>query len=197
MRTKRAMDLGLVLVTAPIWVTLWLLAVAAVKLESPGAAAHFAQKRTARGARQITVYKIRTMVPNAEELKASLQHLNLRTWPDFKVENDPRITKVGRFLRKTSLDELPQLLNVLRGDMSLVGPRPTSLQPDGYVMWQLERFDVPCGITGLWQVVGRSTPSFNERVRLDVAYVDRRRLRLDAEILLRTIPAVLGRRGAC
>jgi lipopolysaccharide/colanic/teichoic acid biosynthesis glycosyltransferase len=196
-RGKRLLDICAVMVMAPLWIPLWAVAVLAIKVESPGAPAHFAQRRTGAGARPIRVFKLRTMVPNAEELKASLMHLNLRTWPDFKVENDPRVTRVGRILRMTSLDELPQLFNVLRGDMSLVGPRPTSLGAERYDRWQLERFDVPPGITGLWQIAGRALPSFEERLRLDLTYVDRRCLRLDLEILVRTLPAVIRARGAC
>ena len=107
------------------------------------------------------------------------------------------MTRIGRVLRVTSLDELPQLFDVLAGRMSLIGPRPTSLTPASYDLWQLERFDVPGGLSGLWQITSRDAPSFVERVRLDVSYVDRRCLRLDLEILLRTVPAVLRGRGAC
>ena len=197
LRAKRALDVAVCVSTLPVWGPLYAAVAAAIKVESPGGPVLFSQERTGTNARTFRVHKFRTMVPNAEELKESLRHLNLREWPDFKVENDPRVTRVGRVLRATSLDELPQLLNVLRGEMSLVGPRPTSLGAASYEMWQLERFDVPSGVTGLWQITGRGTPSFVERVRLDLAYVDRRSLRLDLEILLRTLPAVLLRRGAC
>ena len=195
--SKRAIDLLVVVALAPLWLPLYCLCFAAVKLQDPTFPAHFSQPRTGAGGRRFRVFKLRTMVRDADAIKEQLRHLNLRTWPDFKVENDPRVTSVGRILRATSLDELPQLFNVLNGSMSLVGPRPTSLAPSSYEPWQLERFDVPSGVTGLWQIAGRGSPSFIERIRLDVTYADRRCLRLDLEILLRTIPAVLLRRGAC
>ena len=139
--------------------------------------------------------KFRTMVRNAEELKAELAHLNILPPPDFKIPNDPRITRVGRFLRQSSLDELPQLLNVIRGDMSLVGPRPTSFDPSTYSLWHTYRLDVAPGITGLWQINGRNETTFDERLRIDIEYIERRSFRLDLEILLKTVPAVLRRSG--
>lgn len=196
-RKKRCFDVTVVLLSLPLWLPVYLVAAALVKLQDPGIPAHFTQFRTGYDGRRFRIHKLRTMVRDAEALKLSLLHLNLRTWPDFKVEHDPRVTRIGRVLRATSLDELPQLLDVLAGRMSLVGPRPTSLEPAGYQFWQLERFDVPSGLTGLWQVAGRGSPSFVERVRLDVSYASRQCLLLDLEILLRTVPAVLARRGAC
>jgi lipopolysaccharide/colanic/teichoic acid biosynthesis glycosyltransferase len=137
------------------------------------------------------MFKFRTMVPDAEELKKELAHLNELQWPDFKITNDPRITRMGRFLRKSSLDELPQLLNVLRGEMSLVGPRPTSFSAQTYDLWQTERLDVLPGLTGLWQIIGRGSMEFDERVRLDIAYIERRSLSLDIQILFRTVLVAL------
>jgi lipopolysaccharide/colanic/teichoic acid biosynthesis glycosyltransferase len=136
------------------------------------------------------------MVPNAEELKVKYAHLNELQWPDFKITNDPRVTKVGRILRKTSLDELPQLINVLRGEMSLVGPRPTSFGAETYQLWHTERLDVVPGLTGLWQVVGRAQLEFDDRLRLDIAYIERRSIWLDINILIMTIGAVFTQRGA-
>jgi lipopolysaccharide/colanic/teichoic acid biosynthesis glycosyltransferase len=136
------------------------------------------------------------MVKNAEELKKQLQHLNQVSWPDFKVADDPRITKVGKFLRKTSLDELPQLLNVLKGDMSLVGPRPTSFDVSTYSLIHTERLEVLPGVTGLWQVSGRSDVDFDERVEMDAEYISRQSFKYDLEILFKTVAAVLNRRGA-
>jgi lipopolysaccharide/colanic/teichoic acid biosynthesis glycosyltransferase len=129
-------------------------------------------------------------------LKKELAHLNELQWPDFKITNDPRITRVGRFLRKTSLDELPQFINILLGDMSLVGPRPTSFAPETYTLWQTARLDVRPGVTGLWQLYGRGKIEFIERVRIDELYIERCCLWLDIQILIRTIPAVLKQRGA-
>lgn len=195
-RAKRFIDLFLVTLALPFVLPLFLICAALIAFESPGASVVFKQKRTGKGGHPFLMYKFRTMVPNAEELKKELAHLNELQWPDFKITNDPRITKVGRFLRKTSLDELPQLWNVWRGEMSLVGPRPTSFSPKTYELWQTERLDVLPGLTGLWQILGRGSMEFDERVRLDVAYIERRCLWLDTQILLRTFTAVLQQRGA-
>jgi len=142
------------------------------------------------------MYKFRTMVRNAEELKAGLAHLNVLPPPDFKIPKDPRITRVGMILRQTSLDELPQLFNVLRGDMSLVGPRPTSFEPTTYSLWHTRRLEVTPGITGLWQLKGRNLTTFDERLRLDIEYIEHRSFWLDLKILLQTVPAVFRRSGA-
>jgi lipopolysaccharide/colanic/teichoic acid biosynthesis glycosyltransferase len=156
----------------------------------------FKQLRTGKGGQRFKMYKFRSMVPNAEELKASYAHLNELQWPDFKITNDPRITPIGRFLRKTSLDELPQLFNVLTGQMSLVGPRPTSFGSETYKLWHTERLDVIPGLTGLWQIIGRAQLEFDDRLRLDITYIERRCLWLDINILFRTLVAVFERRGA-
>ena len=193
---KRIMDLTLVTLALPFFVPLFLLCALLVKLESPGGPIVFTQRRTGKGGRSFQMYKFRTMVPNAEELKKELAHLNELQWPDFKITNDPRVTRVGRFMRKTSLDELPQLLNVIQGEMSLVGPRPTSFAASTYELWQTERLDVLPGITGLWQLLGRASTEFDQRLRLDIAYMERRCIWLDIQILFRTIPAVLQKRGA-
>ncbi len=193
---KRAMDLLIILLSLPLTLPLLGLCALALKLESPHAPVLFFQMRTGQGARRFRIFKFRTMVPNAEELKKELAHLNELQWPDFKITNDPRITRVGRILRKTSLDELPQLINVLRGEMSFVGPRPTSFDAQTYSLWQTERLDVVPGITGLWQIYGRGTTEFNERLRLDIAYIEHRCLWLDIQILFRTVTAVLHAKGA-
>jgi len=196
LRRKRLTDLTMLLLLSPLWLTLLGLVALLVFVGNWGDPVLFRQPRTGKGPRRFVMFKFRTMVPNADELKAQLQHLNLRTWPDFKVDPDPRVTRIGRFLRGTSLDELPQLINVLRGDMALVGPRPTTLPPDAYEPWQLARFNGPSGVTGLWQIAGRGRPSFVERVHLDLAYLERACWRLDTEILIRTLPQLLLRRGA-
>ena len=191
---KRGFDLVagslLVIVMLPVLAACAL----AVKLDSPGPAV-FGQLRTGRDGRRFRMYKFRTMLANAEELKASLAHLNVLPPPDFKIPNDPRITRVGRLLRAISLDELPQLFNVLRGDMSLVGPRPTSFAPSTYQLWHTHRLDVPPGMTGLWQIEGRASMTFDERLRLDVAYIRRASLAFDVLLLLRTFGAVVRRSG--
>jgi lipopolysaccharide/colanic/teichoic acid biosynthesis glycosyltransferase len=193
---KRGFDLLIVTITAPFWLILIGLCALLIKLNSPGDPVFFSQKRTGKGGRRFSMYKFRTMVVNAEELKSQLAHLNELKWPDFKITNDPRITRIGRILRKTSLDELPQLFNVVKGEMSLVGPRPTSFSPDTYSLWHTERLDVVPGVTGLWQIFGRGSTEFDERLRLDIAYIERRCLWLDIQILVRTIPAMLKQRGA-
>jgi lipopolysaccharide/colanic/teichoic acid biosynthesis glycosyltransferase len=193
---KRIMDVSLVVMSMPLWLPLiaviWLL----IKLTSPGGPVVFKQLRTGQGGRRFGMYKFRTMVPDAEELKSKYAHLNELQWPDFKITNDPRITRVGKFLRKTSLDELPQLFNVLSGDMSLVGPRPTSFGAETYKLWHTSRLDVKPGITGLWQVFGRARLEFDDRLRLDIAYIQRASLWLDIQILLLTVVAALQQRGA-
>jgi len=193
---KRAFDLALVLVTAPLWLPIMSLIALAIKIDDPRSPVMFVQRRSGRGGRAIAVHKFRTMVPNAEEMKWELRHLNEVEWPLFKITNDPRITRPGRLLRKTSLDELPQLWDVLVGRLSLVGPRPNDFEPDEYDLWQTERLEVKPGITGLWQLYGRGVAQFADSNRLDIAYVQRRSLWLDLQILVRTIPAVLAARGA-
>ncbi|HRQ24249.1 MAG TPA: sugar transferase [Anaerolineales bacterium] len=193
---KRAMDLSLVILAMPLWLPLFFLIWLLIAVTSPGAPAMFTQARTGKGGRRFSMYKFRSMVPNAEELKQKYMHLNELQLPDFKITNDPRVTRVGKILRKTSLDELPQLLNVLKGEMSLVGPRPTSFGSDTYKLWQTERLDVMPGITGLWQIIGRAQLEFDERLRLDIAYIDRAGIWFDINILARTIFAVFKQKGA-
>lgn len=193
---KRMMDLFLVVITIPLWLPLNGIIALLIGLTSPGAPVMFKQLRTGKGGRRFYMYKFRTMVPGAEELKDQYAHLNELQWPDFKITDDPRTTPVGRFLRRTSLDELPQLINVLKGDMSLVGPRPTSFGPETYKLWHTSRLDVMPGLTGLWQIIGRAELEFDERLRLDIAYIERASLWLDFVILLRTVLAVVQSRGA-
>lgn len=193
---KRIMDLSLVLLAMPILLPVFLLITLLIKIESPNGPVIFSQNRTGKGGKRFKMYKFRSMVPNAEELKKELAHLNELKWPDFKITNDPRVTRMGNILRKTSLDELPQLINVLKGEMSLVGPRPTSFAPDTYDLWQTVRLDVVPGLTGLWQIVGRAETEFYERLRLDVMYIKHRSIWLDVQILFRTVSAVIAQRGA-
>lgn len=193
---KRMMDITLCLMAMPFLLPIFGLITLLIKIESPGAPAMFTQNRTGRHGKRFKIYKFRTMVPNAEELKLKLLHLNELQWPDFKITNDPRVTKVGKFLRKTSLDELPQILNIFKGDMSFVGPRPTSFAADTYRLWQTERLDVIPGLTGLWQVYGRAETEFDERLRQDIAYIKNRCLLLDIAIMVLTVGAVFVGRGA-
>ncbi len=193
---KRATDIliaGLVLLLcAPIW----LLAALAIKLDSPGPIL-FKQERLGYRGRPFLLYKFRSMRHHADRERSLLYRLNEADGPLFKIKADPRRTRVGKFIRKTSIDELPQLLNVLRGEMSLVGPRPPlPSEVAQYKAWEKGRLEVPPGITGLWQVRGRSELDFEEMVLMDLYYIENWSLRLDLQILLKTIPAVLFSRGA-
>ena len=192
---KRWADLFIVFLTWPLFLPVLLVCALLIKIESPGGPILFKQERTGKHGRRFGMYKLRTMVPNAELLKKDLRHLNELQWPDFKITDDPRVTRIGRLLRKTSLDELPQILNVLKGQMSLVGPRPTSFSAKTYSLWQTERLDVAAGITGLWQIVARGSADFDTRMRLDIAYIERRCLWLDIQILVRTFTSLLKQRG--
>ena len=185
---KRLIDIlgasALLLLTSP----LFLAVAAAIRLQGDGPV-FFVQQRTGRFGRRFSMYKFRTMVPNAEELKESLRKHNVHgdNSPDFKIIEDPRVTRIGSFLRRTSLDELPNLLNVLKGDMSLVGPRPTSFHAVTYHSSHLPRLAGKPGITGLWQVSGRANIGFDERAELDVEYLNSVSLLSDIRLLVATI----------
>ncbi len=194
---KRTLDivvsaLALILL-APLMVLIALL----IRLESPGPV-FFRQIRLGRYGKPFIMYKFRSMRCNAQELQPLLMHMNEKQGGAFKIRHDPRMTHIGRFLRKYSLDELPQLFNVLKGDLSLVGPRamaPYDVNRFDEVSYY-RRFAVPQGCTGLWQVSGRSNLTFEEWMRLDLYYVDNISFWLDIKILLRTIPAILKGDGA-
>jgi lipopolysaccharide/colanic/teichoic acid biosynthesis glycosyltransferase len=158
----------------------------------------FVQERVGLNKRKFRMYKFRTMVANAEKQQLDLEKLNESDGPVFKIKQDPRITRLGKYLRKASIDELPQLLNVLKGDMSLVGPRPLPLRDyQGFDQaWLHRRFSVRPGITCLWQVHGRSTTTFGRWMELDMQYIDSWSLWLDLKILAKTLPAVFAGRGA-
>jgi exopolysaccharide biosynthesis polyprenyl glycosylphosphotransferase len=194
---KRAADVALAGAALVLLAPLFALAALAVRLSSPGPVI-YGQERYGLNRRRFRMLKFRTMVADADRLQAALEGLNEAHGPVFKIRNDPRITAVGRWLRRTSIDELPQLVNVLRGDMSLVGPRPLPLRDVGRFTRSadLRRFSVRPGITGLWQVSGRSSLSFDDWIALDLHYIDRWSLALDIRILLRTIPAVVRGTGA-
>lgn len=194
---KRAVDVGLALLLGVVCLPLAALLALLIKLTSHGPVL-FRQVRCGLSGRPFTFYKLRTMTEDAEERLAEVAHLNEHDGPVFKSSHDPRVTAFGRFLRRFSLDEIPQLWNVLKGEMSLVGPRPPL--PDEvarYEKWQRRRLSMKPGLTGLWQVSGRSDlPSFDQWMELDLAYIDNWSLTLDAKILLRTIPTVLSGKGA-
>ena len=180
------------LVALPFLVAVALL----VTLDSPGSP-FFVQTRVGRDGRTFRLWKFRTMVTDAESVRSRIEHLNEVDGPLFKLRNDPRVTRLGRWLRRLSIDELPQLWNVVRGEMALVGPRPPlPCEVARYDGFARRRLEVKPGLTGLWQVSGRSTLSWDEAVRLDVEYVERRSLGLDLDILRRTVAAVLTARGA-
>ncbi|MFP4501123.1 MAG: sugar transferase [Candidatus Hydrogenedentota bacterium] len=195
-RWKRAMDVagaaaGIVL-TAPLMLGV----AAAVKLTCRGPVL-FKQERGGLGGQPFTVYKFRTMVADAETQKPHLLHLNERKGPAFKMKDDPRVTRLGQILRMLSLDELPQFFNVLKGDMSLVGPRPLPVKEDEELaLWQRMRLETKPGITGLWQVTSRDRSCFDEWMRLDIRYIKELSFWLDVKLLLLTIPAVVSRKGA-
>jgi lipopolysaccharide/colanic/teichoic acid biosynthesis glycosyltransferase len=181
---------------AIILLTPLLVAVAlAVKLECPDAPVLFRQSRSGKLGQRFQIAKFRTMVPNADELKESLRQRSSVSWPDFRLEQDPRVTRLGRLLRKTSIDELPQLWSVLRGDMSLVGPRPTSFASDTYRPWQTERLDFAPGLTGPWQVMGRNSMDFTERCRLEISFFRHTSVWRELGILLRTVPVLIRQTG--
>jgi len=191
---KRAFDVTVAVVALPVLLLVLLICAIAIKLDSPGPVM-FHQPRTGRNGRRFGMFKLRTMVRNAEQLKAELAHLNVLPAPDFKIPDDPRVTRVGKILRKTSLDEAPQLLNVLRGDMSIVGPRPTSFAASTYELWHTQRLEVRPGITGLWQVEGRGSTTFHARLRLAVRYIRHPSLLPDLLLVLRTFGSVVRRPG--
>jgi exopolysaccharide biosynthesis polyprenyl glycosylphosphotransferase len=190
------MDLVLVGVGILAFAPVLCLIALAIKLDSPGPV-FYRQRRVGKDGRFFRMLKFRSMVPDAERRLDTLRHHTEATGPLFKIREDPRVTRVGKVLRRWSLDELPQLLNVLRGEMSLVGPRPPlPSEVEAYEDWQLGRLRAVPGLTGLWQVSGRSEVPFHDMVRLDLHYIRNWSLGLDFEILLRTIPAVLTNRGA-
>jgi exopolysaccharide biosynthesis polyprenyl glycosylphosphotransferase len=193
---KRLIDVAVIVIAAPVWIPLFAVTALAIWLEGRGSIL-YGQARVGKGGRTFQVWKFRSMVENADEMKAQLveeQGLDPR---HPKLKDDPRITHVGRIIRRVSLDELPQIFNILRGDMSLVGPRPPT--PDEvalYEPWHMQRLETRGGLTGLWQVSGRSDVPFEEMVLLDLYYIENWSLLMDLQILLRTIPRVLLGDGA-
>jgi lipopolysaccharide/colanic/teichoic acid biosynthesis glycosyltransferase len=193
---KRAGDIllalaGLVLLS-PLLTALWVV----VRCESPGDPAIFRQRRAGLGGAPFQLLKLRTMVAGADAMKESLRSRSAVAWPDFNLSDDPRVTRVGRVLRRTSLDELPQLVNVLMGEMSMVGPRPTSFAPETYALWQTERLAYKPGLTGPWQVKGRGSMSFDERSRLEIAFFRNHSLSREWALIPLTAVALVRRTGS-
>ena len=195
--SKRALDfaaslLGLILLS-PVFLIVSIL----IKLESEGEVI-FSQIRIGLGGKKFKMYKFRSMVKNAEELKAKLEAKNEMSGPMFKMKEDPRVTKVGKFIRKTSIDELPQLINVLKGEMSLVGPRPSlPKEVENFEDWMLRRLEVKPGLTCYWQVSGRNNINFEDWMKLDVQYVEDRNFLLDLKLIFKTFFVLFGDKNAC
>lgn len=193
---KRAVDIGLIALFSPLLVALTALCALAIRLEGPGPIL-YKQRRVGENGQEFNIMKFRTMVPNAEELHAQLVEESGEDPRHPKIKDDPRVTHVGHFLRATSFDELPNLVNVLRGQMSLVGPRaPTPEEVKLYQPWHMQRLNIIPGMTGLWQVSGRSDVPFEEMCLLDIYYIENWSVKLDAQILMMTVPRVLLGHGA-
>lgn len=194
---KRAMDiigslLGLIILS-PLFLIISLL----IKMEDPKGKIFFTQKRNGINGNVFNMYKFRSMVHNAEELLTELKDKNEQSGPVFKIKDDPRITKVGRFIRKTSLDELPQLINILRGEMSIVGPRPPiPTEVSQYTEYQMQRLLVKPGLTCYWQVGGRNEIGFDEWVELDIKYIEERNLWIDIKLIFKTVFVLFGDKTA-
>jgi exopolysaccharide biosynthesis polyprenyl glycosylphosphotransferase len=194
--TKRVFDLLVATVVVVVGLPLWLLIAAAIKLDSRGPV-FYRDRRVGLGEREFEMIKFRTMLSGADRLQDKLETRNEASGPLFKIRDDPRVTRVGALLRRFSLDEVPQVLNVLRGEMSLVGPRPLPIRDyEKLQPWHRKRYNVLPGITGLWQISGRSELTFDDLVRLDFYYLENWSIWMDITILLKTIPAVFGQRGA-
>ncbi len=183
----RAVDVLVVLAVAPLALLVVLVAAVAIVIDDPGPV-FFRQSRTGRDGRRFRLWKLRTMSTDAESRLEELRAQSLVAWPIFKMDRDPRITRVGRVLRKLNLDEVPQLWNVLKGDMALVGPRPTSAPADSYVLWQTARLSARPGLTGAWQVTPRKDQMpFDDRVRVDIRHMRTRTFSGDVRLIMRTV----------
>lgn len=194
--TKRIIDLAVTPLIILVSAIFFAIIALAIKLDSPGSI-FFRQQRIGKDGRQFDMYKFRSMIQDAAQHQSELSQLNEAQGPLFKIRDDPRLTRVGRWLRRRSFDELPQLLNVLRGEMSLIGPRPgTPQEVASYEAWHSRRLEVHPGMTGLWQVSGRSNIPFDEMCLLDIYYIENWSLMLDLRIILQTIPNVLFGNGA-
>ncbi len=194
---KRALDLSASISLLLVLLPLFIIAGVLIKIDSRGPV-FFIQERMGYNKRMFRFLKFRTMVDDAEEKLDEVAGLNMESGPAFKIRNDPRITAFGKILRKTSLDELPQLINIVRGEMSLVGPRPLFRWEVERISepWIKRRFSMKPGLTGLWQVSGRSSMTFDKRIEMDLHYIDNWSMLMDIQILLKTIPAVILGKGA-
>ncbi|GKX67445.1 sugar transferase [Inconstantimicrobium mannanitabidum] len=193
---KRIMDIVLSSLGIIVLSPLLLIVAIAIKLESRGPIV-FVQERVGMKGKRFKMYKFRSMVPDAEEMKKNLEKCNEMSGPMFKMKEDPRVTRIGRFIRKTSIDELPQFLNVIKGEMSIVGPRPSlPKEVDQFEPWMLERLEVKPGITCIWQVSGRNDVSFKKWMEMDINYVHRKSIALDIKLILKTFLLLFGDKHA-
>ena len=194
---KRSIDIICSLAGIIVLSPVFLIVAVLIKIEDPKGSIFFCQERNGQHPNTFKMYKFRSMVHNAEELLKDLQHKNEQTGPAFKMADDPRITKVGKFIRKTSLDELPQLFNILKGDMSLVGPRPPiPREVREYNSYQMQRLLVKPGLTCIWQVSGRNNIGFDEWLDMDLEYIKTRNLLLDIKLILKTVKVLFGDNNA-
>ncbi|WP_240033952.1 sugar transferase [Planococcus salinus] len=194
---KRSIDILGSLVGLLVLVPFYLIVGLLIKLEDPKGPVLFKQQRVGKDGKLFNMYKFRSMVSNAEELKETLRKQNEVSGPVFKIKYDPRVTKVGRFIRKTSIDELPQLFNVLKGDMSLVGPRPPLPdEVEQYTSYERQRISVTPGLTCYWQVYGRSNVEFEEWVELDLQYIRQRNILIDIKLICKTVLVLFGSKDA-
>ncbi|WP_241210956.1 sugar transferase [Halobacillus sp. BAB-2008] len=194
---KRVIDISFSLIALIVLSPFFLLISLLIKIEDPKGPVFFSQSRAGKNNKEFKMYKFRSMVSNAEELKEKLMDQNEAEGPVFKIKEDPRVTKVGKFIRRTSIDELPQLINILNGNMSLVGPRPPLPQEVAqYNSYEMQRLKVVPGLTCYWQVSGRSNLSFEEWVNLDIKYICNRNLFLDLKLILKTVKVLFGSKGA-
>ena len=194
---KRSLDILASLAGLIVLSPLFLIVALAIKIEDPKGSVFFSQQRCGKDNKLFPMYKFRSMVSNAEELLEELKEMNEMDGPVFKIKEDPRITKVGKFIRKTSIDELPQLLNVLKGDMSLVGPRPAiPHEVAEYNEYQIQRLLVKPGITCIWQVSGRNTIGLDEWIEMDLEYIKTRSFLLDLKLIFKTVGVLFGDKNA-
>lgn len=193
---KRSLDIVVSLIALIILSPIFLVIAILIKLDSRGSII-FSQFRVGKNGRIFKMYKFRSMVENAEDILRELKNKNEMSGPMFKIKHDPRVTKIGRFIRKTSLDELPQLINVLKGDMSLVGPRPNlPIEVKEFEKWMLDKLVIRPGLTCFWQIMGRNTIGFVEWMKLDVKYVQERNLFLDIILIIKTFKVLFGDKTA-
>jgi lipopolysaccharide/colanic/teichoic acid biosynthesis glycosyltransferase len=192
---RRAADLLVLVLAAPVVAPVVAVLALLIRLTSRGSPL-ITHRRVGRGGREFELHKLRTMYEDAEVRKHELAHLNVLPWPDFKIPNDPRVTPLGRWLRRTSLDELPQLWNLLRGEVTLVGPRPCSVPVERYELWQTERLHVTPGLFGRWQAEGRGSADFRERSRMDIRQLRGASLASDARLAVQSVVALLRGKGS-